>query len=264
RQLNLGVVEDARQIAGQNAFGQLVVAWLFDIADDDRIDPERSPRVASRAVAVVDQQPGHAGSHGSHADQSDFRDLHGKAWRNRRLWRNGNADAGRKSRCAHAICTRQEASSGCESPICSCAPRERTLRPVHSLGSPAREEPAVAIAVECAQCGKQLKVKDELAGRKGKCPQCQTTIQIPSVGPVPIAVEQGGAKGGTATVTLAAAKTQTVAAGVRSQESGDRGQGAGTQTAAAAPAAKAAPQSYEQVREAVLAAFSGKMTPPKV
>ena len=34
----------------------------------------------------------------------------------------------------------------------------------------------MTIAVECAHCGKLLKVKDELAGKKGKCPQCQKVL----------------------------------------------------------------------------------------
>jgi hypothetical protein len=38
----------------------------------------------------------------------------------------------------------------------------------------------MSIAVSCSQCGSQLRVKDELAGRRGKCPKCQGVIQIPS------------------------------------------------------------------------------------
>src|SRR3954468_11514150 len=52
----------------------------------------------------------------------------------------------------------------------------------------------VPIAVECAHCGKQLKVKDELAGKKGKCPQCQKVIQIPAATAVAVGAGQGGAK----------------------------------------------------------------------
>jgi WD40 repeat protein len=32
----------------------------------------------------------------------------------------------------------------------------------------------------CAGCGKGLKVKDELAGRKGRCPHCQQSVIVPS------------------------------------------------------------------------------------
>ena len=36
------------------------------------------------------------------------------------------------------------------------------------------------IDVECKNCGKTLKLKDELAGKKGKCPQCGGIIEIPA------------------------------------------------------------------------------------
>ena len=35
------------------------------------------------------------------------------------------------------------------------------------------------ITVTCEGCGKKLRVKDELAGRKGKCPACGTVLVIP-------------------------------------------------------------------------------------
>jgi hypothetical protein len=114
----------------------------------------------------------------------------------------------------------------------------------------------VAIAVQCPQCGKQLRVKDELAGRKGKCPQCQATIQIPAAGPVPVAA---------AAAVKASPKPQ--AAAVAAAGNGDAAALA-TAAPAAAPAAPAparpAPLTYEQVRETIAAAFEGKMTPPKV
>jgi serine/threonine protein kinase len=36
------------------------------------------------------------------------------------------------------------------------------------------------IAFLCSGCGKSLKVKDEFAGRKGKCPHCQQPMTVPS------------------------------------------------------------------------------------
>lgn len=36
------------------------------------------------------------------------------------------------------------------------------------------------IQVECSGCGAKLKVKDELAGRSGKCPKCGDKVQIPA------------------------------------------------------------------------------------
>jgi hypothetical protein len=37
------------------------------------------------------------------------------------------------------------------------------------------------ISVTCPQCSTTLQVKDELAGKRGKCPKCQGAVQIPSV-----------------------------------------------------------------------------------
>jgi hypothetical protein len=42
---------------------------------------------------------------------------------------------------------------------------------------------AMAIQVTCKNCNKQLRVKDEYAGRKGKCPACGGVIQIPAAEP---------------------------------------------------------------------------------
>jgi len=36
------------------------------------------------------------------------------------------------------------------------------------------------IEFACTSCGKQLKVKDEAAGKKGKCPQCGNMVEVPS------------------------------------------------------------------------------------
>jgi len=35
------------------------------------------------------------------------------------------------------------------------------------------------IEVTCENCGKHLRVKDEFAGKKGKCPGCQTLLTVP-------------------------------------------------------------------------------------
>jgi hypothetical protein len=50
-----------------------------------------------------------------------------------------------------------------------------------------------------------LTVKDEFAGRKGKCPKCQGALQIPAAGAAANEAALDG--GGTATVTRSAAKT---------------------------------------------------------
>ena len=39
----------------------------------------------------------------------------------------------------------------------------------------------MSIHVRCEACGKELRARDETAGRRAKCPNCQATIQIPFV-----------------------------------------------------------------------------------
>jgi hypothetical protein len=36
------------------------------------------------------------------------------------------------------------------------------------------------IEFKCSECGKQLRVKDDAAGKKGKCPQCGVTLEVPT------------------------------------------------------------------------------------
>jgi hypothetical protein len=37
------------------------------------------------------------------------------------------------------------------------------------------------IRITCSQCGASLKVKDELAGRSGRCPACKSPVKIPEL-----------------------------------------------------------------------------------
>jgi len=39
----------------------------------------------------------------------------------------------------------------------------------------------MAIRVICDECGREINVKDEFAGRKGKCPSCGAVIQVPTL-----------------------------------------------------------------------------------
>lgn len=39
----------------------------------------------------------------------------------------------------------------------------------------------MAIKATCSKCGRELNVKDELAGKKGKCPDCGEVIQVPTL-----------------------------------------------------------------------------------
>src|SRR5262245_14196354 len=50
----------------------------------------------------------------------------------------------------------------------------------------------MAIRVECA-CGKQLSLKDELAGKKVRCPECKAVLQVPAAAAEP-GVETAKAK----------------------------------------------------------------------
>ncbi|MGE3804411.1 MAG: hypothetical protein AB7K24_07045, partial [Gemmataceae bacterium] len=40
----------------------------------------------------------------------------------------------------------------------------------------------MSIAFSCTSCGKSFRVPDDMAGKKGKCPQCQTVFRIPVEG----------------------------------------------------------------------------------
>ncbi len=42
----------------------------------------------------------------------------------------------------------------------------------------------MTIHLACTQCGAKLKVKDELAGKTGRCPTCKATMKIPAPEPV--------------------------------------------------------------------------------
>lgn len=35
------------------------------------------------------------------------------------------------------------------------------------------------IALDCRSCGRELKLKDELAGKKVKCPECEKVLTVP-------------------------------------------------------------------------------------
>jgi serine/threonine protein kinase len=50
------------------------------------------------------------------------------------------------------------------------------------------------ISFACPGCGEKFRVKDELAGKRGKCPKCKAAIMLPAVGPVdgPTLMPAGG------------------------------------------------------------------------
>jgi hypothetical protein len=58
------------------------------------------------------------------------------------------------------------------------APKE--VAPAPARTTPARVEAAVVfVSFACPDCGKRLKVKEELAGKKVKCPQCARVLPVP-------------------------------------------------------------------------------------
>ena len=66
------------------------------------------------------------------------------------------------------------------------------------------------ISVTCSQCGAALNIKEEFAGKRGKCPRCQgtsaVTIAVPAKTPSETAsIVHLGWKGGSAAITNAAA-----------------------------------------------------------
>ena len=38
----------------------------------------------------------------------------------------------------------------------------------------------MTIRYKCEECGVAMKIKDDLAGKKGKCPQCKSSFIVPS------------------------------------------------------------------------------------
>ena len=38
----------------------------------------------------------------------------------------------------------------------------------------------MSLSITCSNCDKTLKVKEELAGKKIRCPECSTAISVPA------------------------------------------------------------------------------------
>ncbi len=47
-------------------------------------------------------------------------------------------------------------------------------------GQEQSDQRATRISVQCPGCKSRLKVRQEMAGRKGKCPKCGTVVEVPS------------------------------------------------------------------------------------
>jgi hypothetical protein len=58
--------------------------------------------------------------------------------------------------------------------------RQRAPEPLAASASATVQSMVVAVAVSCGRCGKKLRAKRELAGKKVKCPNCGTGVPVPA------------------------------------------------------------------------------------
>jgi len=63
-----------------------------------------------------------------------------------------------------------------------CGALIRIPAPEPPVAEPVVEVSAEPIVIQCGQCGKNLRVPAEAAGKRGKCPSCGTLLEIPSQG----------------------------------------------------------------------------------
>jgi hypothetical protein len=77
--------------------------------------------------------------------------------------------------------------------------------------------PARGLTVPCSSCGKALKVKNGLAGKKVKCPHCGGVMPVPTSAPAGIGGEAPLTRGGSAAISQAPAPAP-VARGTTSAE----------------------------------------------
>ena len=100
----------------------------------------------------------------------------------------------------------------------------------------------MAISAKCPHCGTLLNVKDELAGRKGKCPKCQGVVKIPALAAVQLAAVPAAASAASrSAATSAPPKPKTVTPA----------------PAATQKPRQAAPAGPEQIRAQIFAGFRG-------
>lgn len=104
----------------------------------------------------------------------------------------------------------------------------------------------MATAVECPHCGKQLRIKAEMAGRKGKCPHCQKTFELTA----PLAAV-GAASSAQISAQSPPLKAPPLVAAPPPK------------MAASRPTVQT-PIDPEKLRQQISEAFHGKMTPPRV
>lgn len=116
----------------------------------------------------------------------------------------------------------------------------------------------MSIEVSCAHCGHSIRVKDEFAGKRGKCPNCQGIIAVPQVPSGAMAEPTG---------PISASKTAAAAPSAAAQVKAAQAQGAASpQPAAAARAVPKKPASLDPAKLAahVLGGFQGNIEPTTV
>jgi hypothetical protein len=113
-----------------------------------------------------------------------------------------------------------------------------------------KQEPLVAITFDCPHCSEKLHIKEEFAGRKGKCPKCQKPIQVPEQATVTAAADKsrGGIGRSSSAVSTASAPAKPKAPAV----------------AAVTSRYTKAPTNRAELKQKIEAAFQDKMTPPHV
>jgi predicted Zn finger-like uncharacterized protein len=115
----------------------------------------------------------------------------------------------------------------------------------------------MAITIACSKCQKGYRIKDELAGRRVKCPNCSTSIQVPAARqeaapPAATAAREPPRAAATPKATVAIDKRTALSAPAASLRV----------TGAAAPAVRSGVKpalSREEVLAQVLAGFRGEM-----
>lgn len=122
----------------------------------------------------------------------------------------------------------------------------------------------MAIVVDCPHCKEKLSIKDEYAGRKGKCPKCQKPIQVPGTPPVvgntsTVVLTKSSVAAPKATSTVTTKTVATKTAPPVPMQSGETVRAASATHVLSKPLANP-----EDTKQQVLASIQGKMTPPTV
>ena len=113
----------------------------------------------------------------------------------------------------------------------------------------------MSIPVTCPKCRTSFRVKDEWAGKKGKCPQCKALLEVPA----PPESDPGGVK--KSPVEPGAVDAGQTALSAAGPEEVEADAALPAQPAAAAPPSKPAAQNPAELAQEVLLAFQGEIEP---